>query len=221
MAVIIKPKSKPEPINPKNGKTFSLKEISEMIGGIVEPTFLNGWWIFMDRFSEKKECELNKKVTEILGVPIYGTCVFSEQKYLPKEFFFPEEVINEMIKNIYDEIINQYYTSMNDLNNSSMKNIENDEVLDKINQESIEDSSEYAEIMEKAYTKLIEERSSYDELLDNFVIYESPLNTIVVPDDKKERLVVIDKIIDYFIKQEEYRKCQKLQELRVYIEKNT
>jgi hypothetical protein len=41
----------------------------------------------------------------MLGIPIYGNCVFSEQKFLTKEFFFPDEKIKEILRRDFKESI--------------------------------------------------------------------------------------------------------------------
>jgi hypothetical protein len=69
--------------------------------------------------------------------------------------------------------------------------------------------------------------ASYDSLvrdvertLDIFIIFEDDDTVIEVPKGKGHRSVAIDKIINFFLEEEEYEKCVVLRDIREKIIKS-
>lgn len=66
MAILIKPNGKEQKVSPAHGKTFTLEELQEYVGGYIEALYLrNDKIMFVDEDGKLKNYPINQKATDI------------------------------------------------------------------------------------------------------------------------------------------------------------
>jgi hypothetical protein len=87
MATIIKISGEKENIEPENGKTFSLKELQEAVGGYIQLVSINdgeyaGKLMICDEEGLLKANQLNEEATRIAGQQIVGQVIIIEKNQI-------------------------------------------------------------------------------------------------------------------------------------------
>jgi hypothetical protein len=203
MATLLKINGEKEELFPTD-ETFQLKEISQIIDGIVEPIFIGEYWLFYCRNGKVLDRPLNNIASDMIGLPVYGNVVIANDSELTKSFFVPPDLIEE-IRRMNFQLMQQPLTD-NKLG----------DITDPISEEQLQEQlqEEVKELIQEGYKKLIESGKSFDELMLNFELFNNGIQKIVVPPDKERRLKAVQKMIDYFTEHEEYEKCLKLQSFK-------
>ena len=75
------------------------------------------------------------------------------------------------------------------------------------------------DIIKEANYLLFETGKSTDEILENFIVYRRGNNTINYTGNLEKQLEILNDMMEYFLKIEEYEKCQNISNLMQIIKK--
>lgn len=176
-------------------KIVSIKTITDMLNGVVEPLAIGEWWVFKLR---DIRTDLNNDVSKLLNIPIYGHCILAKETELPVYFFYPKE----WIKKVEND---DYFQNVLNKNDNIPYNIkENDYDID-----------EYALI--DMYNSLFPDDKIIDyEKLDKEISNELKKNPDYLKYSKIQ-VEILDMMIKLFSDEEEYEKCNNIYNLKKYI----
>lgn len=205
MAVIITPNGEKNKLSPKKD-FFTLYEISIILGGLIDVSFVGDKWVFVNKLAHKKGMEYNETASVIFDYPIAGLCLVADEHELPPQFFSPNRDDMDEI----DEMMRERYGSQHDEEDYDEENNE---------LESNEDSKIENDIINEANYLLFETGKTFDEILKNFIVYRRGNNTINYTGDIKKQMEILDIMMYHFIKLEEYEKCGNISKLLEIIKK--
>ena len=203
MAYLITFDNKKIKIDPEADGRFTLREISNLLDGFVEPLFVGNWWIF--KKYEADENQHNKIMSNKLNIEIYGDCMFVEEDLLEPCFFFPKELVQGVLKEIVDieKQLLLYNTLDNDFENIPEE--KKQEIIDTQN----------AKLFVKVYDELFTKNTPYDKLYKNFALVNNGINKIKLSQEKQSEFIEL--MILHFTKTEEFEKCKILKEYLDFI----
>jgi len=185
-----------------NGKTediikdepVTILEISKIINGLVEPVFIGEFWVFTCKNGQRLKRDLNEKASNILNFDIYGDVVLAKDTELTPSFFIPPDVMKE-IKSISDNLVNNLVTQNGDDDSGDLPKIDDEKVLNSI--------------MNEAYKRIM--GTPFDDLMKNFIIFDDGIKKVTINTNYNDRIDAVNKLLDFFIEQEDYNKCKQLQ----------
>lgn len=189
MGYLITDKNERILIEPMNRITYSVREISNLIGGIVEPLFLGNYWIFRNKNTEN--LNLNSKLTDVLNIPIYGKCFLASENELEPYFFFPKEQLLKMINSDPNLIKKIYDENYNENVNTANEDIEREDAFNIL----------FNEIFNKKTLKKM--KFSYDNIVKD-------IETV-------DKINLLEEMLLFFQELEEYEKCQKIVDFQKYL----
>lgn len=217
LSKIIKVNQSVTDIFPNNKKYFTVEEISFRLDGIVQPVFFKDVWFFYNPNGLKMNLNYNYEAARLLGFPIYGDCIYIEQNLLPSYFFIDglsrddegEPIVDEDEDDEYDDgDIKDFIDRESDL--QEIKKMEDEiKYLDKHLLKNSYDIS---------YTAIFHNGFTFSELIKNKIVSDMNGQNI--------RLSTLNSYYKYlysmyafYIKNDEFDKCEKLVELINYTKK--
>jgi len=190
------------------GEVFTLKEISTIIDGIVEPIFIGDYWIFHAKNGNFLDRGANNTASVMVGFEIFGPIILAKDDELSPSFFIPPDVIRE-IKNVGKQLTNKQPPAPPDFPGEQQpEQPEPSEGGDKLSDE--EKKEAMGRLLNEGYRMLIQSGKPFESLMQNFELFNDGVQKITVPANRERRIGAITKIIDYFTELEEYEKCAEL-----------
>lgn len=178
-------------------KIESIKTISELLNGIIEPIALGEWWVFKLR---DIRTDLNNDITKIINIPTYGPCILAKEDELPKYFFYPKEWFKKKENDdIYEDVLNK--------KSDSLYNIKEDDDTNDIELSALND----------LYYNLFPVDKNVD-----YKLLDKEINKKLKKDPEylsasTYQIEMMDKMLEVFIEEEEYEKCNNIYNLKKYI----
>jgi len=208
MATIIKANGEKENFEKE---IITIVDISKLINGIVEPILANDSWVFICKNGKKLKRDYNKTISEMIDFKVYGDVVVAKDDELSCSFYFPETMVDELLQ---ESINNEEY--------DDDENTEDDKEEDLIlkTAQKIKDAEEKEKqarefIIQNAYKWLFITDLTFEEIMQNFCVHqEEKIGTDKIErcyiDNKEDRFTLIDGMLEYYIKEEEYEKCSEI-----------
>ena len=210
MGIIITPDGKKRRLSPDK-EFFSLYEISDILGGLVDISFVGNKWIFVNKLGHKLELGYNETASMLFNYPIAGACIIVDEEELPPQFFMDDKRYD----NDYDEDEDE---DEDEIHHERMQKKKNENKNENKKEESNDDKLR-EDIIKEANYLLFETGKSTDEILENFIVYRRGNNTINYTGNLEKQLEILNDMMEYFLKIEEYEKCQNISNLMQIIKK--
>lgn len=190
MATLLKTDGTKEAIMPMS-EVFSLREISLILNGIIEPIFIGEYWLFYCKNGKGLNLPLNQPATNMIGMEVYGSIIIASDSELSPTFLIPPEIVHE-IKAVGQRIMDK------------QQPVAEEDIPEELKEQALDS------IMESGYKFLISEGREFDSIMTNFELYNDGIDKIVIGPDKVKRIGAIDKLINHFSEKEDYEKCANL-----------
>ena len=204
-------------IFPNNKKYFTVEEISFRLDGIVQPVFFDNVWFFYNPNGLKVGMTHNYEAARLLGYPVYGDCIYIEQNLLPSYFFVNGLSRNEEGEPIVDEEDDGEY--------------DDEDIEDFMDEESALQEIEKMEgeikhldnyivknTYDISYSTFFQSGYDFTELIKNRVVSDANGQTTILS-TISAYYKYLDSMYRFYIKNDEFDKCEKLVELMNYTKK--
>lgn len=208
MGIIITPDGKKRRLSPEKD-FFTLYEISDILGGLIDISFVGDKWIFVNKLGHKLDLGYNETASVLFNYPIAGPCIIADQEELPPQFFMDDKKFDSSYDyedEDEDDDINDRIQKRRNESETKKEDVNNDDKLKE-------------DIIKEANYLLFETGKTTDEILENFIVYRRGNNTINYTGNLEKQLDILNDMMNYFLKIEEYEKCQNISNLMQIIKK--
>lgn len=195
-------------------KIFNLQDLNDCVDGFIEPLKIGPIWVMYDESAKKRGEPINNIATFFFQVVMHGTVLVVPPQQLPTEWGILEEDDEQYTADEIDTgflislqnalMYNRVFGSGGDPEEFLSKFIHKEEWTYKPTTEGEPDENTI-NFYTQVYNYICRNPGSFKK---NVIIDES--DVVVRLENDEDRETLINQMIEYYIKEEEYEKCATL-----------